>query len=520
MVRRMSRNTSVTRHVEFCIVLLRIVIGWHFFYEGWSKLLYPGWTALGYLKSTSGVLAGFFHWLAADSMRMRFIDQLNIWGLILVGIGLMLGLLIRPAALGGIALLGLYYAAYPPLFTPGAPGGSEGSYLIVNKNLVELFALIVVVALPASSFGLESFLLRRRRILLKQKLSETGAAEVPSQPEPSVVWPVPRRQVLASLVGVPVLGALVLAILRKHGWRSFEEAHLRVEANPRDAVTASASVKSVQFGSVSDLKGQLPRAKIGKVTLSRMILGGNLIGGWAHARDLIYVSELIKAYHRRDKVFETLALAESCGINAILTGGIVQPVISDYWRNGGKIQFIATCGSKTDMAQSIQKSIDYGACAGYIHDGASAPLVEEGRFDLIAEGLELLRRNGLPAGIGAHKLKTIKACVEKGLAPDFWMKTIHHIDYWSASPKPYHDNIWCEEPAETAAYMNQLKEPWIGFKVLAAGAIEPKVGFRYAFESGADFICVGMYDFQIVEDVNIALSILNGPLQRPRPWRV
>ena len=67
--------------------------------------------------------------------------------------------------------------------------------------------------------------------------------------------------------------------------------------------------------------------------------------------------------------------------------------------------------------------------------------------------------------------------------------------------------------------MKDLEQPWIAFKVLAAGAIHPKDGFRYAFKNGADFICVGMYDFQIVDDVNIALNALSGNFPRERPWR-
>ena len=139
-------------------------------------------------------------------------------------------------------------------------------------------------------------------------------------------------------------------------------------------------------------------------------------------------------------------------------------------------------------------------------------------FDPIAEGLELIRKNGLPAGIGAHYLATVKGCVEQGFEPDFWMKTLHHTDYWSATPTRERDNLWCEQPEETIAFMKDVAQPWLAYKVLAAGAIHPEDGFKYAFENGADFICVGMYDFQIVEDVIPALAVLDGKHQRQREW--
>jgi len=497
---------------HFLLALLRIVIGWHFLYEGWAKLLAPGWTSKGYLASSTGPLAGLFHWLAAGEARLALLDQVNVWALILIGAALMLGVAIRPAAGAGIGLLALYYLAHPPLFGPLAYGASEGSYLIVNKNLVELVALAVVVAFPAPQFALA---------LLKNREAAASPGEAVrgwDKPLPAWLGPISRRQALAGLTGVPFLGALVLAALKKHGWRSLEEVQLRARAATSDEFVASATMKTFRFVSRSELKGQLPCGRIGNVVLSRMILGGNLMGGWAHARDLLYVSKLVKAYHHREKIFETLALAESCGINALLTNPLLCGVVNDYWRHGGKIQFISDCGGK-NVLELIQKSIDAGACACYIQGGVADRLVEEGRFDLIAQGLELVRKNGLPAGIGGHKLATIRACVERGLKPDFWMKTLHRLDYWSALPEPENDNRWCEDPAATAAFMKQLEEPWIAFKILAAGAIEPKVGFRHAFESGADFICVGMYDFQIVEDVNIALEILNGPLVRARLWR-
>ncbi len=496
------------------LVLLRILIGWHFLYEGWAKLMQPGWTSAAYLKSSTGPFAGLFHWLGSHDALVSVIDPLNIWGLVLAGLALMLGVLVRPAAVAAMALLALYYFAYPPLFAV-TNGVSEGHYLIVNKNLVELFALAVIVAYPTAGFGLCALFARRTA----PAASEGQAAQQKQdEPAPDYLGPLSRRRVLASLTGVPFLGAFVLATLKKHGWKSFEELQLRARAADQDTFISSATVKTFQFHTVSELKGTLPHGRIGNLSLSRMILGGNLIGGWAHARDLIYVSKLIRAYHNRDKVFETLALAESCGINAILTNPLLCEVINDYWRNGGKIRFISDCGGQ-DVLQMIQRSIDHGACACYVQGGIGDRLVEEGKLDLIAQGLELIRRNGLPAGIGGHKLETIRACVEYGLRPDFWMKTLHRTNYWSAALQPQHDNIWCENPEETIAYMNDREEPWIAFKILAAGAIHPKDAFRFAFESGADFICVGMYDFQIVEDVNLALDALSGTLVRQRQWR-
>jgi hypothetical protein len=298
---------------------------------------------------------------------------------------------------------------------------------------------------------------------------------------------------------------------------------------------AMADQTSGSQKSVPNIKGHLPFGNIGKVKLSRMTLGGNLIGGWAHTRDLIYGEALFKAYHTRSKTFETFELAEACGINAFLTNPLLCDVIDDYWRGGGKIQFISDCGQEP-LLDAIQKSIDHGACACYIQGGICDQLVQEKKFDQIAKALELIRRNGLPAGIGGHSIQVPILCEKTGLQPDFYMKTLHQDNYWSAHPREnrvefamendmpdhnqWHDNIFDLFADQTVEFMHTVKRPWIAFKVLAGGAIHPKDGLKFAFENGADFICVGMFDFQIVEDVNIAIDVLSGinSTNRRRIW--
>jgi thiosulfate dehydrogenase [quinone] large subunit len=159
-----SKPETYSNWQIFSLTFLRILIGWHFLYEGLVKLFSsPAWSAKSYLLGSFGPVAKLFKAMASHPTLLHVIDFMNIWGLILIGISLFTGLMARPFKICGIVLLLLYYFAYPPLASLGISAPVEGNYWIVNKNLIEMAALFVLYMFPSSHItGID-------RLFIKQK---------------------------------------------------------------------------------------------------------------------------------------------------------------------------------------------------------------------------------------------------------------------------------------------------------------------------------------------------------------
>ncbi len=159
-------DAGLSRGPMVAITVLRVMIGWHFLYEGIAKITAASWSASGYLKQARGPFADLFKWLAAQPDLLANADLITMWGLTAVGILLILGLFTRLASLGAIGFIVLFYLCNPPFVGYFYSIPTEGSYLIVNKNLVELSALVVVLLTGSGKFaGLDLFVSRlvRRR---------------------------------------------------------------------------------------------------------------------------------------------------------------------------------------------------------------------------------------------------------------------------------------------------------------------------------------------------------------------
>ena len=138
------------------LVALRFAIGWHILYEGIHKLLHPEWSALAFLDNARWIFSGIADWIISNQGVLNTVDALNTWGLILIGLGLVMGLFTRIASLAGFALLLLYYLFNPPFIGMEVAGSVEGNYLMINKTLIEAICLLYMAFTPLSRhFGLD-----------------------------------------------------------------------------------------------------------------------------------------------------------------------------------------------------------------------------------------------------------------------------------------------------------------------------------------------------------------------------
>jgi hypothetical protein len=350
-----------------------------------------------------------------------------------------------------------------------------------------------------------------------------------------------RRDLLRTLGVLPALG-MTSTLSAK------EDSQAKVDAVTEPTFIALSDIQDYARLKALDLNDpkivaqqkQMPVGKIGTLSLGRLISGSNLISMNMHARDLDYVQALAAHYNTEERIFMTMKRCEELGVNSIVlkNHNFRQFRLANYWKEwGGKMKWIADVIT-TDInkyEELLVEHLELGASAAYLWGGASDIWYNQKKQDHIIQAFEIMKKYKIPVGIGAHRLEPIAFCEKEGIVPDFYIKTLHHDRYWSAHPKEnrrfmemyekesphhgeYHDNMFCHNHQETVEFMQHVKVPWIAFKVLAAGAIKPHDGIKYAFESGADFLCLGMFDFQVKQDVELTRKFIAAAKHRERPW--
>jgi hypothetical protein len=309
---------------------------------------------------------------------------------------------------------------------------------------------------------------------------------------------------------------------------SDQQPHRRVFAPDSAGVIGQSREEAILLAHKAELSsagatappaaGPMPTGVIGNVEISRLICGGNLLGGYAHSRKEIYVSSLLTTYFTEQKIFDTLQRCEENGINTIVTHLATSPndarlvdCICRYKERGGGIQWIAQCAPFSEnIEELVQSAVDGGCIGAFLMGVLGDRWTRNQRVDLIHQAVEQIQQHGLIAGVAGHDLEVPVECEKQNVNPDFYVKTLHRNDN--------HDTMWCISAEETAAFMQTVQKPWIAYKVMAAGGIAPAEGFSFAFEQGADFVLAGMFDFHVVENALITKHVMTNTRNRTRPW--
>ena len=148
-------NSEYSRTKIYLLLVLRVIIGYHFLYEGVNKLFADSWTSGSFLIQSNWIFSDFFIAFANSPTLVAISDFLNIWGQIFIGLGLILGLYSRYAAIIGAILLFLYYITIPPFVE---------SYSFVDRNLLEFFGLLIIAFFPMHNvIGLDGLLSKMKR---------------------------------------------------------------------------------------------------------------------------------------------------------------------------------------------------------------------------------------------------------------------------------------------------------------------------------------------------------------------
>ncbi len=255
----------------------------------------------------------------------------------------------------------------------------------------------------------------------------------------------------------------------------------------------------------------LPTTHIGKLVISRLVMGGNPVSGFSHAgakRDKAMLD-----YFTAANAKALLRRCEAGGINTVQMRADrhIMRLLHEYWSEGGKLQWIAQTAPECDWAKNIGQIREFGASAAYLHGGVLDDAFARGDYDSQRRIFDRIREAGLPVGVAAHDPDNLRKVRDLGWKPDFYMVCLYNIPGYKGQLSAGEDEKFVHgDRAKALPLFRELEAPGIAYKVCAAGRFNPRESFAELgrFLKPTDIVNVGMYppdNPNIVED-NVALA--------------
>jgi hypothetical protein len=265
---------------------------------------------------------------------------------------------------------------------------------------------------------------------------------------------------------------------------------------PRLAAAEGAAATATQ-----DL---LPTVQLGNHRVTRLIAGYNPIGGYSHSSD--HLSRYMRDWFTAERTAEFLGQCERAGINTWQYDHTDKTVeaIRLARENGCGVQLV--CLHADRPSTPLSEVMKHKPLAIVHHGGVTDGLFRAGKAEQVHDFVKRVHDAGALAGVSAHCPDHIKRIADEGWENDLFMTCFYHVTWpreemqKKLSKVPVGEPYFESDPDEMTAVVRQVKQPCLGFKILAAGrrcgspaAVEDAFKYAFARLKKSDAVIVGMF---------------------------
>jgi hypothetical protein len=255
---------------------------------------------------------------------------------------------------------------------------------------------------------------------------------------------------------------------------------------------AVVAMRSVDGLAAAETPAAMPMIRLGKVEVSRLILGTNPFFGYAHQDGPL--GDEMKQYFTDERIMHVLDEAAALGVTAVSAPPFPEWIrlFKKYRESGGKLAtWIAQPhGSPKKMKEEIDSCAKGGAKAVYIQGHRVEEQFEKNTFEVVRGWLEHIKSHGMAAGMASHRPDIHPTAEKLGFPTDFYFQCFFRVD---RHPENY--AIECRDHA-VETIRSITTKPVIAYKILGAARLQPEEAFTYAFKhiTAKDGVCVGIFN--------------------------
>jgi hypothetical protein len=250
----------------------------------------------------------------------------------------------------------------------------------------------------------------------------------------------------------------------------------------------------------------LPTIQLGKYRISRIVAGANPLSGYSYQG--AHTDSAMKEYFTLERRVEFLERCQRAGITAHQFSTHTDSEYLQVARQRGvKLHYFGLHTDRTTLKDVVAK---LQPIAMVHHGGATDRAFGMGKGQDVHDFVKAAHDAGIMAGVSAHNPDNIKQIANEAWEVDFFMTCFYFVTRdivpgaeEKAPPVPTLEishPFFKDDPMVMTEVIRQVKQPCLGFKILAAGRAcrndrRVREAFKFAFTriKPIDGVIVGMY---------------------------